>query len=304
MSGVAMGIGEECWEIGNKSIHKRINTDTMRSTTSACFAALVICTANLSSDLASAQNIAGKFAARTKLTDTSSSNKKRRSFWGSQKNNVVEDEEEKDGECSWTKEGIRNCWWWHLFLAELETIIKSVGISVVCALISWLWYLRSEYYVAEEQDVKEENKGAEDIVCDNPEQLKSLFQSVEVGFEGLSMNLQQKKKGVPDRVILDGSISGVAKPGRMLAIMGPSGSGKTTTLHAIAGKVKYDKRITLSGKRDINGEPVTGDSLIPMAFVEQEVNFFPHMTVKETLDFQVELKMGSTLKTQAERDNL
>ena len=47
---------------------------------------------------------------------------------------------------------------------------------------------------------------------------------------------------------------------------------------------------------------VTGDSLIPMAFVEQEVNFFPHMTVKETLDFQVELKMGSTLKTQSERD--
>ena len=146
-------------EIGNKSIHKRISTDTMRSTTSACFAALVICTANLSSDLASAQNIAGKFAARTKLTDTSSSNKKRRSFWGSRNTNVVEDDEEKDGECSWTKEGIRNCWWWHLFLAESEMIIKSIGISVVCALISWLWYLRSEYYVAEEQDVKEENKG-------------------------------------------------------------------------------------------------------------------------------------------------
>ena len=145
---------------------------------------------------------------------------------------------------------------------------------------------------------------AEDIVCDSNEQLQTLFKSVEVGFEGLSMTLQQKKKGVSDRIILDGSISGVAKPGRMLAIMGPSGSGKTTTLHAIAGKVKYDKKITLSGKRYINGEPVTGDSLIPMAFVEQEVNFFPHMTVKETLDFQVELKMGSTLKTQAERDSL
>lgn len=60
---------------------------------------------------------------------------------------------------------------------------------------------------------------AEDIVCDNPEQLQSLFQSVEVGFEDLSMNLKQKKKGVADRVILDGSIRGVAKPGRMLAIM-------------------------------------------------------------------------------------
>ncbi len=60
---------------------------------------------------------------------------------------------------------------------------------------------------------------AEDIVCDNPEQLKSLFQSVEVGFEDLSMTLKQKKQGASDRVILDGSIRGVAKPGRMLAIM-------------------------------------------------------------------------------------
>jgi len=204
-----------------------------------CFAAAFI-VFTLSFCLVSAQNVAGKFAARTKLSDASSSKKKKRSFWVSRKI-AVEDEEDKY---------------------------------------------------------------AEDIVCDSPEQVKSLFQSVEVGFEDLHMTLKQKKKGEPDRVILDGSIRGVAKPGRMLAIMGPSGSGKTTTLHAIAGKVKYDKRITLSGKRFINGEPVTGDSLIPMAFVEQEVNFFPHMTVKETLDFQVELKMGSTLKTKSERDKL
>ncbi len=131
----------------------------MRSTTAVCVAALILC-ANLSADLASAQNIAGKFAARTKLTDTSSSTQKKRSFWGSRKNDDVENEEEKDGECGWTKESIRNCWWWHnMFLEESEIILKSVGISVLCAVISWLWYLRTEYYVAEEQDVKEENKG-------------------------------------------------------------------------------------------------------------------------------------------------
>lgn len=130
----------------------------MRSTTAVCVAALFIC-ANLSSDLATAQNVAGKFAARTKLTDTSSSsNKKKRSFWGSRKNNIVEDEEDKDGECSW-KENIRNCWWWHLFLAESEIILKSVGISVLCAVISWFWYLRTEYYVDEEEEFKEEIKG-------------------------------------------------------------------------------------------------------------------------------------------------
>ena len=130
----------------------------MRSITTACFAALIICTATLS-DLASAQNVAGKFAARTKLTDTSSSSNKKKRFWGSRKKIVIEEEEDTDGECRWTKEGILNCWWWHLFLAESEIIIKSVGISILCAVMSWLWYLRTEYYVDEAQDVKEENKG-------------------------------------------------------------------------------------------------------------------------------------------------
>ena len=79
-------------------------------------------------------------------------------------------------------------------------------------------------------------------------------------------------------------------------------SGKTTLLHAIAGKVKEDKKIFLYGKRYINNLQFSGDSQLPSAFIEQEVKFFPHMTVKETLDFQVELKMGSVLKTKEERD--
>ena len=67
-------------------------------------------------------------------------------------------------------------------------------------------------------------KIAEELVCDKQEQLHTgFFQSIEVGFEDVGMVLKQKKKGTADRVILDGSIRGVAKPGRMLAIMGPSG---------------------------------------------------------------------------------
>lgn len=66
-------------------------------------------------------------------------------------------------------------------------------------------------------------------------------------------------------------------------------------MHAIAGRVKEDPKLKLYGQRYLNGEPVTGDSLIPAAFIEQEVNFFPHMTVRETLNFRVELKLGSRL---------
>eukprot|EP00567_Pseudictyota_dubia_P007833 CAMPEP_0197451760 /NCGR_PEP_ID=MMETSP1175-20131217/30042_1 /TAXON_ID=1003142 /ORGANISM="Triceratium dubium, Strain CCMP147" /LENGTH=105 /DNA_ID=CAMNT_0042984587 /DNA_START=45 /DNA_END=358 /DNA_ORIENTATION=+ len=105
------------------------------------------------------------------------------------------------------------------------------------------------------------------------------------------MTLKQKKSKA-ERVILDGSIKGTARPGRMLAIMGPSGSGKSTLVHALAGRIKDSPKLHLSGSRYVNSEPVAGDSQLPSAFIEQEVNFFPHMTVKETLDFRVELRLG------------
>jgi len=126
---------------------------------------------------------------------------------------------------------------------------------------------------------------------------------VDIGFEGFRMTLAQKKKKQSDRVILDGSLKGMAKSGRMLAIMGPSGSGKSTFLHALAGRIKDNPKLSLSGRRYFNGEEVAGDSQLPAAFIEQEVNFFPHMTVKETLDFRVELRLGKMLD-KSERDEV
>lgn len=55
------------------------------------------------------------------------------------------------------------------------------------------------------------------------------------------------------------------------------------------------------GHRYINGVPVDPDQLLPAAFVEQDVNFFPHMTVAETLQFRVSLKLGS-LVSASEKD--
>jgi ABC-type multidrug transport system ATPase subunit len=39
--------------------------------------------------------------------------------------------------------------------------------------------------------------------------------------------------------------------------------------------------------------------MLPCAFVDQEVTFFPHMTVRETLRFRVELKLGSRISEKA-----
>lgn len=78
---------------------------------------------------------------------------------------------------------------------------------------------------------------------------------------------------------------------------------KSTLLDALAGTIKYSKALSLQGKRYINGQVVSEDSQIPAAYIHQETNFFPHMTIKETLDFRVELHMGSTLG-KSQRDLL
>lgn len=100
-------------------------------------------------------------------------------------------------------------------------------------------------------------------------------------------------------MILDGSIRGRAQPGRMLAIMGPSGAGKSTVLHALAGRIKHSSSLKLHGSRYVNGQALSADSIVPAAFIEQDVAFFPYMTVRETLSFRVELKMGSLLNKNA-----
>lgn len=87
-----------------------------------------------------------------------------------------------------------------------------------------------------------------------------------------------------------------------LAIMGPSGSGKSTLLSAIAGRIKRNKKLTVVGKRFVNNKVLAEDSGIPAAFISQEPNFFPQMTVKETLDFRVDLKLGSKLGKSARDD--
>jgi hypothetical protein len=61
----------------------------------------------------------------------------------------------------------------------------------------------------------------EDELIDEKEQVH-MDEPMEVAFEGIRMELQQKK-GKASRLLLDGSIRGRARPGRMLAIMGPSG---------------------------------------------------------------------------------
>ena len=83
--------------------------------------------------------------------------------------------------------------------------------------------------------------------------------------------------------ILKGVDLGVGK-GEIVAIIGPNRAGKSTLLKAIAGLLRPKAgSITLDG-RDITNELPREISRLGLAYVPQEMNVFPTMSVRENLE--------------------
>jgi branched-chain amino acid transport system ATP-binding protein len=72
--------------------------------------------------------------------------------------------------------------------------------------------------------------------------------------------------------------------GEIVTIIGPNGAGKSTLLKTIAGLLKRKSgTISLAGQR-IDGRPAREISMLGIAFVPQEHNIFPTMSVAENLE--------------------
>lgn len=95
--------------------------------------------------------------------------------------------------------------------------------------------------------------------------------------------------------------SGIARPGRVLAILGPSGSGKTTLLNALAGRLPKSKALQLFGSITANGRDI--DSDFPIAYLTQEDLFFSQLSVQETLEIAARLGLSSN-SSSAQRQQL
>ena len=91
-------------------------------------------------------------------------------------------------------------------------------------------------------------------------------------------------------------VTGIAKPGEIVAIMGASGAGKSTLLNVLAGRIGPG---TLQGKVLINDaprSPATWKNLI--GYVEQDDLMYQNLTVRETLTYAALLRLPYSMSRQ------
>ena len=100
------------------------------------------------------------------------------------------------------------------------------------------------------------------------------------------------------RSILD-NISGIVKPGQVMAIMGASGAGKSTFLDILARK---SKRGTVSGTTLVNGREVADEMFKNvMGFVDQEDTLMSTLTVYETVLYSALLRLPRDMSYTAKK---
>ena len=87
-------------------------------------------------------------------------------------------------------------------------------------------------------------------------------------------------KGKKENLVIS-EMSEVFPSGKISVIMGPSGCGKSTLLKSMLGLMEYDGDILFDGK-DIYDVPTHKRN---MAYINQDVSLYPHLTVFENIAF-------------------
>src|ERR1700689_2358000 len=87
--------------------------------------------------------------------------------------------------------------------------------------------------------------------------------------------------------------------GEIVAIIGPNGAGKSTLLKAIAGLLRPSRGAVVLDGRPINGLTPREIAQSGVAFVPQEANIFPALSVRENLEIGGYLDPASIWRSSA-----
>jgi len=109
--------------------------------------------------------------------------------------------------------------------------------------------------------------------------------------------LENVTKTFAGTVALD-NVSLTVPDGSFVVLLGPTGAGKTTTLRMVSGLDTPDR-----GEVYIDGEPVKG--LAPaernVAMVFQQYSLYPHLTVRQNLEFPLKSPLLKTPREEIDR---
>lgn len=114
------------------------------------------------------------------------------------------------------------------------------------------------------------------------------------------LELQNVVKRFGSHVAVDGA-SLSAENGEIIALLGPSGCGKTTTLRLIAGFEKLEGGQILVGGDNIAGLPPFRRDI---GLVFQDYALFPHMTVRQNVDYGMRQRDISRADSEKRRRDL
>lgn len=101
-------------------------------------------------------------------------------------------------------------------------------------------------------------------------------------------------EGAEPRHILR-NVSGIVKPGTLLAILGASGAGKSTLMNVLTYR-NQTKNLVVQGDVRLNGVEVGKNIRNMSAYLQQDDLFIGTLTVREHLTFRAMLRMDKNIK--------
>merc|ERR1712136_284151 len=113
---------------------------------------------------------------------------------------------------------------------------------------------------------------------------------------GLELRFRNVNFSIKEKQILT-NVSGVAKPGKVLAVMGPSGSGKTTLLNVLGGRV-----VCPNLDASLGNMPLNKQARRSISYVLQQDIFFANLTLYQTLMFAAELRLPEKMSTKKKKE--
>lgn len=123
---------------------------------------------------------------------------------------------------------------------------------------------------------------------------------VAIGSRAAPVEFQSVSKVYGQSVLAVDDVSLRVEAGELVTLLGPSGCGKTTTLRMIAGLEKSTNGRIFIGDEEVTHLPAT-DRDVTMVF--QSYALFPHMTVRENVDYGLRVSKLPRAEIRSRTDN-